>query len=272
MNNIENEDGSIGSHLKIIRDKFDTLLSWDSTASNVNSGYGVNEWSTSAIETVLNNEYLNKIIGTNLCYKGSKKTTETCPDWSNIGIKERTRPDPQIVWKEKTFAEKWNSDLYNDANKFNVKNAYEAERSSHNGKEGCYGNTYCNDTIDRNATWTGKVGLMYLSDYGYAVGGNVREACLSKTMSSYSSGGCNKNNWLNSSATSQWTLITIQFDSDCNRVLYVHSNGNIANSYASVIYAIRPTLYLKSDVKIALNTADDYGSVDNPFVLEYSEN
>ncbi len=279
MNNVTevSEDGqnrgTKGTHIKIIRDRFDTLLSWDSSSSGVNKGYGVNEWSQAAIEKVLNDEYLNRRTGSNLCYRGYGYRRETCPDWANIGLREYSRNMiANIKWNTGTFSEEWEYDFYNNDEIFNTKVAYEAERSNHNGKEWCKSTTVkeeCNDEVDRTTIWTGKVGLMYPSDYGYAVGGDARQACLGKSMDKYNSDNCNENDWLYIFNISQWTMTPLSYSTRGNYVSNITLDGRVEGYYAISTYAIRPTLYLKSNVKIANRDYSDYGSSTHPYELEY---
>ncbi len=266
MNNItevsedELQTETTGTHIKIIRDKFETNYSWDSSALSINTGYGVNEWSTSAIEKVLNNEYLNKQVGDNKCYKDYKEALETCPTWAEVGIKENTRTMiANIKWNTGTFET-------NNSNEWLAKTTYEAERSSHNGKEGCQasGGSSCNDKVDRTTTWIGKVGLMYPSDYGYAVGGDVREICLEKTMIQYKNDNCMTNDWLYVSGSDQWTMTPVPHSSNAFDVFYTSLRGGISSSHDNAAYAIRPTVYLKSNVKIV----DGSGESGDPFILE----
>ncbi len=269
MNNIEGEDGNIGSYIKIIKDPFDTKLSWDSSSTGINYGYGVNEWSEADIEKVLNDEYLYRRTGSNLCYRSSNNTIETCPDWPTIGISEEARNMiASVKWNTGTMPIKY------DGNEklITASYMYEAERSDHNGKEVCSGGTYCNDKIDRTTTWTGKVGLMYLSDYGYAIGTEVRETCLGKSMYSYNSDSCMTNDWLYVPGSDEWTITPVPASTSATGVFHVTSSGYVITYYASYTSAIRPTVYLKGDVKIKPNDDPTYGEVSNPFVLEYNEN
>ncbi len=261
MNNIEDEDGNIGSHLKIIREKFEKNYSWDSSDLSVNDGYGVNEWSEADIEKVLNDEYLYRRTGTNLCYNGAKNSIETCPDWSSIGIRDSSRNMIASV--------KWNTgtipvSIKSNSNLITAKYMYEAERSNHNVKNVCQASEgqYCKDG-SRTTTWIGKVSLMYPSDYGYAVGGNVRETCLGKTMNSYSSDNCMTNDWLRDASNNQWTITPVPNSSSVNSVFNVRSAGYVEEYNAQYARAVRPTLYLASSVKIM----DGSGEVGDPFVL-----
>ncbi len=267
MNNIEDENGNTGSHIKIIRDKFEKNYSWDSSASGVNSGNGVNEWSEADIEKVLNDEYLYRRTGSNLCYKSSSNSTETCPDWANIGIRESSRNMiSRVKWNTGTMSVKYDG----NTNLITASYMYEAERSNHTGKELCQasGGTYCNDGVSRTTTWTGKVGLMYPSDYGYAVGGTARTTCLGKIMNSYSSDNCKTNDWLYDANNYQWTMTPVPYSSHAGYVFYVDSSGNVRSTPAYSALAVRPVVYLASNVKIKSNDDQTYGSVGNPFVLE----
>ena len=119
----------------------------------------------------------------------------------------------------------------------------------------------------RPTEWTGQIGLMYPSDYGYATSGGSttdRSSCLAKELynwdrSSYSD--CKNNDWLYS-GTYQWTLTPNSFNA--NTVFHVLSIGNVNNSrYAGSSNAVYPALYLSSNVKISGGD----GSVSSPFEL-----
>ena len=80
----------------------------------------------------------------------------------------------------------------------------------------------------RPTEWTGKIGLMYISDYGYATSGGstVRDTCLSYNLGSWINyRDCYSNDWLYSGA-SQWTL-TPDFTGS-NFVFFVlHTGGRV---------------------------------------------
>jgi len=95
-------------------------------------------------------------------------------------------------------------------------------------------------------TWTGYVGLMHPSDYGFAVGGSNRGSCLSKQLYDYNTNNCRSNDWLYL-GSDEWTLSS---DSDNSRgVFSVISGGGLVNYNAGTTYAVRPVVYLKSDIK-----------------------
>ena len=87
------------------------------------------------------------------------------------------------------------------------------------------------------ATWVGKIGLMYPSDYGYATsGGKItnRVSCLTKQLygwdsSSYSD--CKNNDYLYNSHFFQWTISS--FSIKPNQVFNIYSSGNISRDSAN---------------------------------------
>ena len=83
-------------------------------------------------------------------------------------------------------------------------------------------------TVTRTTNWTGKVGLMYPSDYGYASSG-----CRNgeQTLYNYDNETCTSTNWLYNSDY-QWLLSPLSG----NRVsvLYVNSTGNVNNHMAFI--------------------------------------
>ena len=118
----------------------------------------------------------------------------------------------------------------------------------------------------RSTNWTGKVGLMYPSDYGYATSGGSsknRASCLAiKLYNWYDSrySDCKNNDWLYNSSTTQWTISPSAGNS--TYVFYVHNTGYVNDSYVYV-YAVRPVVHLKSTIKITGGT----GSSTDPFIL-----
>ena len=58
FNNVDDGTGKKETRLKIIRDESIGNYSWDSIASTVNYGYGVNDWSKSDLMTELNTLYI----------------------------------------------------------------------------------------------------------------------------------------------------------------------------------------------------------------------
>lgn len=204
--------------------------------------------------------YYNGTIG---CKPGSAKENTnfncTSVDFTNIGLKnDLTRNAIEsVVWN------------LGSSNSTTPKEVYSEERGSSTYKE-------------LPTTWTGKIGLMYPSDYGYATSGGTttdRLTCLSKDLGyhgiddgywSYFS-DCYNNDYLydyNDNDYGDWLLTT---SISAGTAWRVSSNGTIVycdgwactNYSAGSNYGIRPTLYLKSNISVL----DGYGSSSNPYQL-----
>ncbi len=287
MNNMTviNEDGSEStgeSLVKIIRADNIGYYSWDSSVTEINDGGGVNEWSQADIMTTLNfGAYWNKTSGQ--CYYGINEEQKTC-DFSSTGLTASV--------KDKLVKVRWNtgtiqydlSDSYTTRldNRYNAKVFYEGERSNNDGKKLCSG-SYCNDPVVRTTTWDGYIGLMYPSDFGYAVGGDIREECLHTTFSEWGEINdpyCVRYDWLydstknsyNDKTNTQWTITPAPHSSYANTVFCVIAGIGIANASAnynsSEYFVVRPVAYLKSNIKIKANSENYYGSDTNPFIIE----
>jgi hypothetical protein len=136
-----------------------------------------------------------------------------------------------------------------------TKDFYTYERGTLTGNSNAYA-----------ATWTGKIGLMYPSDYGYATSGGDtgRDACLNIDLYNWDGdSNCYENDYLFDSSNWQWTLTP--FSSDSFWVFGVHDTGyvRINDSVDSSDYAVRPVGYLISDLIIL----DGDGSNGNPWIL-----
>ena len=246
FNNINDGTGNKETRLKIIRDESIGTYSWDNKG-----GSGENDWSDSALQIVLNSgAYYNRTSGE--CPYGSNGATTSC-DFSNIGLTETA--------KAMIGNAKWN--LGGTAN----------FTSSSNGLASHFYGYERGTTVysGRPTEWTGQIGLMYPSDYGYATsGGSItdRASCLAKELynwdsSSYSD--CKNNDWLYKSGTTQWTLTPSS--SHSRYVFFVGSSGLVDYSVAySTSRAVSPALYLSSNVKISGGTGQEI----DPFTLTVS--
>ena len=190
----------------------------------------VNDWSTASLQEELNGTYLENI---------------TSPSKEMIG---------NAIWKLGGLSS-------SDSDTNNYQNAitstwYTYER----GTEVYEG---------RPTEWTGKIGLMYPSDYGYATsGGSItnRETCLNTALYNWKDyDDCFNHDWLHDRPNEeyeQWTLTSGSSRSDT--VFRVNFRGGMAYNNASIQYiAVTPALYLNSNVKIS----GGEGTESNPFIL-----
>ena len=121
----------------------------------------------------------------------------------------------------------------------------------------------------RPTKWTGKIGLMYPSDYGYATSGGTtkdRAVCLAKELLYWDSSefsDCKGNDYLFDANNGQWTL------APCSAYAYyvysVGRGGIVTRGSASYPYdAVRPALFLKSSILVDKGT----GESSNPYTLK----
>ena len=208
-------------------------------------------------ESVGGSLYWNNQSGT--CYSGSSNSTSSC-NFTSTGIKEKLKNMlGNAVWNTGSNGSSYS---YNNiiTSKF-----YELERSINTGKI-CTSGDYCNDTVSRTTTWTGKVGLMYPSDYGYATSGGSttdRATCLNTNLYSWDSSNvsdCKNNDWL---LSTQWTISPFANSSAARFVFNVNSGGNVTSYSAYRGGGVRPVGYLLSNVGV--QSGD--GSLGNPFIL-----
>ena len=268
MKNVDDGSGNKEDRVKIIRSTSIGNYSWDTSETSINSGYGVNEWSQADLMKLLNPGYESETVGGSLywnnqsgtCYSGKNNGTTSC-NFTSTGIKEKLKNMlGNAVWNtgsngtEATY------------NSITTSKFYELERSTNTGKI-CTNKYHCNDTVARTTTWTGKIGLMYPSDYGYATSGGSgadRATCLNTYLSIWSrNSDCYNNDWLFNSFT-QWTLSPCAASNSAERMYPVYYSGEVDHHDASNPMLVRPAGYLTSNVKISSGT----GSESDPFILE----
>ena len=275
FNNVTKRDGSKENLVKIIRaDSFGNYY-WDYKKNGVGTSttdYGSNDWSDSQLTMMLNptsylkSGYTNSsdIIssGSQQLYskmgsyyngtKGCKPTAVasgssfscTEVDFTSIGLKNDTTRNAieEVVW---------NLGGLNSQDDRKAANAYALERGT---------TVY----IGRPTTWTGKIGLMYPSDYGYATAGGSttsRATCLSTTMYNWDSSefsDCKGNDYLYKIA--QWTLTS--HSANARDVFYVSSDVDRNGAYGA--FVVRPALFLKSNILVDKGT----GERSNPYTLK----
>ena len=248
--------GVFGNNVKLVRSEKLGNLSWDSSESSVNNGWGVNEWSQSDLKNYLNTMYYG---GTSItCYGGSKNSTTTCPT-DSLDDESKTLIDNH-TWN--TGAPNYN-ELYNSTTEsFDTVEFYKAERGNVNGKI-CTSGNWCNDTVERTTEWTGYIGLPYVTDWAYA---SSESDCNTKIDQS-SPYKCKNNNWMHYGSTSNdvtWYLSPSANASLARFVWDVIGDGNAGDYNASNAHAFFPAIYLKSNVLIESGT----GTSSDPYILK----
>ncbi len=128
------------------------------------------------------------------------------------------------------------------------------------------GNKSCNDScsggdvwMGNSATWNGKISLLYPSDYGYSLSNSY----WNTYMQGYKDGSTTS--WLHNNAnhnSDEWLLSPYYWSS--YSVLSWASSSSVNISYNYWGRAVRPCLYLKSEVKII----EGDGTSESPYALE----
>ena len=111
------------------------------------------------------------------------------------------------------------------------------------------GSSASTTTVDK------KIGLMYVSDYGYA----ADQSGWTTKLSSYSSN--TSKNWLYLGST-EWTIS--RNSGTTNYAFYVRGTGSVDVYSATISYAVRPSFNLESSVKYVSGS----GSMSDPIIIE----
>ena len=250
--------GVFDGKIKLMRNEIIGSYSWDTSAPSINSGYGVNEWSQADIMKLLNPDHESESVGGSLyynsksgtCYNNSKYATTSC-NFTSTGIKNDTTRNmiAETTWN----LGGWNTpDIYSNV-------MYEKER----------GTTVISnpsDGITRATTWTGKIALLYPSDYGYATDLSKCSQTLVNYDSNTDSYACRSNDWMYSIfKTNSYNWLLTSHSGYANTAFYVPSTGSVSYGNYRVSYArgVAPVLYLGFDQDIV---AGD-GSQSNPYKL-----
>ena len=251
--NVQNSESTIMEKLvKIVREDSLGQYSWDSSVNTINNGKGENDWSNSDLMQELNNDYLSlnhNSDDTTTWYNGENNAKNAVYNYNNNIKKEYQSLIESVVWNIGA----WNSNNILLTN-FNSKTGID---------DGMYGKERVTKedstkTTARPTTWTGKIGLIYPTDYAFA-----SEDAACKRLNNKE---CANLNWLFKSSN-YWTITHNK--SNATNVWFVPSSNKSAfdSKVASSAYDVYPSLYLKSDTKILRRK----GTKENPHLI-YLEN
>ena len=282
--NMTKSDGTKEDLVKIVKDDSLGNISWDYKKNGVGTStndYGSNDWTDSQLMMMLNpTDYLkygytidNNIVkdnkgqaiyqnmgsyynGTSGCKPSAIASgadfTCTSIDFTSTGLKNDSTRNAieSVVWN-----------LGGTGNYYSASNGL----ASH-----WYGYERGTTVYSGHATtWTGKVELMYPSDYGYATAGGAttnRAACLAKELYNWDGSGvsdCKNNDYLYKSSYYQWTLAP--YSSYSYSVFRVGAGGYVDRDGANDTNGVRPVAFLKSNISI---TDVGLGTAESPFQLK----
>ena len=283
FNNVTKSDGSKENLVKIIRADFLGAYYWDYKRTGVGtsiSNIGSNDWTDSQLMMMLNPTNYLKSGYTNSSdiissgsqqlyskmgsyYNGTKGcepavvtsgTSFSCTevDFTSTGLKNDTTRNAieEVVWNL------GGTSTYTSASNGLASHWYGYERGT---------TVYTGYAT----TWTGKVGLMYPSDYGYATSGGTtkdRAACLAKELYSWGSSDfsdCKENDYLYNSNKVQWILAP---SSAYAGLVFSVYDSYVSTFRANLTAAVSPALFLKSNIQVDKGT----GTQNDPYKLKIS--
>ena len=204
----------------------------DSLGGNTWDSNNVNDWSKASLQTTLNGEYYNGIYATGALKNDTTRNAIESVVW-NLG----------------------GSSTYKDVT---ASMFYERERET---------TVYSG----RPTTWTGKIGLMYPSDYGYATSGGTttnRATCMATKLYDWdgsSVSDCKNNDYLYKSDYNQWTLAPSSSFSDGAFVVGLEGYVGNSNNGVNNGYGVRSAAFLKSEI---LLSGVGNGSSNSPYQLK----
>ena len=282
--NMTKEDGSKADLVKIVKDDSLGNIIWDYKKNGVGTSttdWGSNDWTDSQLMMMLNpTDYLksgytidNNIVkdsngqaiyqnmgsyynGTSGCKPAAiasgAEFTCTSIDFTSTGLKNDSTRNAieSVVWNLGGTAD------YDSASNGLASHWYGYERGT---------KVYSGHA----KTWTGKIGLMYPSDYGYATAGGAktnRAACLAKELYNWAGldvSNCKNNDYLYNFIHNQWTLTPLS--SLSYRVFNVVTKGRVYEFGVEYSYGVRPVAFLKSNISI---TDVGLGTAESPFQLK----
>ena len=253
----ENTHGKTGEYLvKIISKDLLSANSWGvvntdastGTYSNYYNDWTGKQYTTPANTNILFNQYfLNKTntSGTygscnnwTYFYSGNNYKTYNCDLIAGYGIDD--------TYRDYIETTTWHLNGYN-GNGLTSNNFYLCER-------GLYTNCTSANSGAGDSSTTAKIGLMYVSDYMYASGYKASSSTLTGS-SSYNG----SQNWMFKGA--EWTITP--YYSSADYVFRVFINGTVDSDSSLYGSGVRPTFYLKSNVKIT----GGEGTFDNPYTI-----
>lgn len=245
--------GYVDNKVKLIRGSQIGTFSWDNKNDSTGGTltYGKNDWTTARIMRLLNPStyyttdsndngygqslYWNAKSGT--CFSDINNATKSC-DFTSIGIKNTTTRN--LISETKYYL--------GGSNTFSIysNQMYDYER----GKAVFTG---------RPTEWTGKVGLAYPSDYGYAA--DFRSC--TQDLDNYNNSACTSKNWMKAIIAPNYGALINPHSDVSYSIWRINQNGGVGYNTASTVYGITPVIYL--DPKLVIKSGT--GTSSSPYQL-----
>lgn len=224
--NVKDSTGKIERKIKLVRNESLGNYSWDAKLNPVTNDYrGINNWTEADLKNELNGDYLNTALTANKnnWYNSYWDSSTNKPVLRQTGVFDYTKVI-KSNYQNMISESVWNigGNSYSNPNTppygLPLLDQYNKERGTI---------TYQNS---RPTEWTGKVGLIYASDYGYATTlaechENLRAGVTYDKENDkwdYTNGKCKTDNWLFKNSW-YWTLSP--YSGGSTSVFYVDGGG-----------------------------------------------
>ena len=231
------------------------LIKYDYANSNLLGTDG--DYSTSTYSKSSESRYKGSMTTINKYYWNSKATNAARSTWST-SLLNKTNLNTNFItnigteWANKIATTTWKvgGNVYaNIASKI-PSVVYQNEIV----------NPVTTNTTDNATEYTAKIGLMYVSDYGFAADPSAWTTTLYDYDGSVNGSTIRSLNWMYMGLT-EWTIS--RYADDSNRAFYVFSTGGVNGYYVSYSYGVRPSFNLESSVTYVSGS----GSADDPMVI-----
>ncbi len=225
-------------------------FSWDYTSSGSYSNIWATITSSNYSNSLTSGSSLMTLLNSGLWWNGESgsyynhSTTATNVNFTNYKLTDKA--------KSYITTSRYYLGGYNNSNGVMTNQFYAYERG-----------TTRYDT-NRPLYWDGYVGLMYPSDYGYAVG----NSCVTGTDLYNYDGGCKNKDWLWMTTSSDYTnnaeWLMSPYSGNSGFAFRVSSSGYVYSGYYVYgDYSVRPVFYLTSSASIS----DGEGTSTKPYIL-----
>lgn len=245
--------GIVDGKVKIISDENIGNIAWDQDKNQDSSKTTFsNNWETSSLQLMLNNSYFYGDTAGKITYYsgGSSWLTTTVIDMSAIGIKNNAT-------REMISESTWYLGGYGGYAIIYAREMYSTERKNTVGTTIYSGNSF---------TITANIGLLYVSDYGYATDLAKCGSNLHNYSSNTDSYACRTNNWLYNGTSSMWF---ITHDAKWPAIVFNAADNGYVNRGNVEYYShgVYPSLYLNPELSIEL---DHEGTSTDPYRISLS--
>ncbi len=234
-------DANGENHVKLIKYKQLVSTTWNYTSADVN-------WENSTLYASLN---------------GSRFLTNTTYDY----LQNTTWLNKIENWTWSAVNTKSYEDQTNNPHYYysTTKGIYLNEMHKTSSETLCknYGETAINCNGGEWTNPTGKIGLMYASDYVLSLGSSALALTVSTDYSTLKTGWMHQSYNDTTKSSTEWTLSRSGAYGGSFSAWFVGSDGYVSDSYVTNSFGVRPVFYITSNQAYLGGN----GSLDDPFMI-----